>query len=50
MQWRDSFHAGIDDSNGSSCFSYVGDMNAYLNIDNRNKTIYPSTPAKQMNS
>ena len=37
MQWRDSFYARIEDSNGSSCFSYVGDMNAYLNIDNRNK-------------
>ena len=37
MQSRDNFYAEIDDSDGSSYFSYVGDINAYLSIDDWNK-------------
>ena len=37
MQSRDNFHAEIDDSGGNSYLSYVGDINAYLNIDDWNK-------------
>ena len=37
MQSRDNSHADINESDGSSYSSYVGDMSAYLDIDDWNK-------------